>query len=174
MFRGVLLCIALSSSMASMAQGDSTAWVPRRYPGFHHDELVLVAGYHQGSFGFAELGIGRSVHGMMHHPYGLGYSLGFEARVDRPGIIGVKAGGYIAGGPAMGVQFIHYMHGAETMEVLRPEIGIGLFKVRLTYAYNWRLTKPRIDGVSTHMVSLCYALRMARLKNDDARRRSLP
>lgn len=118
-----------------------------------------------------ELGIGRSAYGVVHHPYGVSYYLGAEMCVDRPGPYGVKAGAYVTGGMAMGVQYIHYMEmeGSAAMEVLRPEIGIGLFKFKMTYAYNWRLTKPRIDGVSTHMLSLSYAFRLKRLPRDDTR-----
>jgi hypothetical protein len=142
---------------------------PRGYPGFHHDEITLLVGYHQGRYGFAELGIGRNIYGVAHHPYGLGYHIGAEVRVDRSDIRGLKAGIHITGGVAMGVHFIHYMEGDHTMQVLRPEFGIGLFKGKLTYAYNWRLTKPVIDGINTHMVSFAYAFRLKRLPRDDVR-----
>ena len=155
------------------AQADTTQLpYPLGRLGFHRDEITVQAAYHQGRYGFAELGIGRNVYGAMHHPYGLSYYAGAEARVDRPQLWGVKAGAYVTGGFAMGVQFIHYMEGGNTMDVLRPEFGIGIFKARLVYAYNLRLTKPNLDGVSTHMLTLSYAFRLKRLPRDDQRKAS--
>lgn len=136
----------------------------------HHDELTLLAGYHQGRYGFAELGIGRNQYGSNHHPYDIGYFAGAEMRVDRPDIWGVKAGAYVDGGFAMGAQYIHYMQASKSMEVLRFECGIGAFKARMVYAYNLRLSKPALDGVNTHMLGLYYAFRVKRLPRDDARR----
>ena len=41
---------------------------------------------------------------------------------------------------------------------------------KVTYAYNIRLTKPRIEGLNTHMLSLSYAFRVKRLPRDDQRK----
>ncbi|MFZ1686887.1 MAG: hypothetical protein WAU70_05685 [Flavobacteriales bacterium] len=131
-----------------------------------HDEITLLAGYHQGHDGFAELGLGRNQWGVNHHPYDLAYYLGGELRVDRPELVGVKVGAYVDGGFAMGVQLIQYFDGGDRCTVFRPEIGIGLFKFKMTYAYNVRLTKPRLDGINTHMLSISYAFRLKRLPGD--------
>jgi hypothetical protein len=56
------------------------------------------------------------------------------------------------------------------MDVLRPELGFGLGKAKVTYAYNLRLSKPELPGVSTHMLSLNYDLRLLRLSGDERRR----
>lgn len=135
-----------------------------------HDELTLLAGYHQGRYGFVELGLGRNIWGIVHHPFDLGYYLGAELRADRPELYGVKVGAYMDGAMAMGIQLIQYLEGGESCTVLRPEIGIGIFKAKMTYAYNLRLTSPKLPGISTHMLSLSYAFRVARLKGDDGHR----
>lgn len=159
----LFLCCSVGV-LAGKAQMDVHYSYPDSFPSSeHHDEITLLTGYHQGRYGFAELGIGRDIYGSNHHPYGVGYDLGAEVRVDRPELWGVKAGAYVTSGFAMGVQYIHYMEGANSMEVLRPEIGIGLFKFKMTYAYNLRITKPRMDGINTHMLSLSYAFRLKRL-----------
>ncbi|MCB9182756.1 MAG: hypothetical protein H6591_02475 [Flavobacteriales bacterium] len=157
-----VLCFCGDRLLAQPA--DSIRLVPHSFDA--HDEITLLTGYHQGRHGFAELGIGRSVYGMVHHPFGASVYAGAEVRIDRPELLGVKLGCYLTGGSAFGVQVIHYMDGGRTMQVLRPEIGIGFFKARITYAYNLRLTGPRIDGVNTHMLSIGYAWRIKRLKRD--------
>lgn len=172
MVRGhlLLLCTVLGA-FAAMGQADTAALIlPRRSPGFHHDEITLLTGYHQGRYGFAEVGIGRSIYGVMHHPYGTGYHVGTEVRVDRPDIWALKAGAYVTGGFAMGIQYVHYMRARDATEVLRLECGIGVLKARMVYAYNLRLSKPELEGVNTHMLTLSYAFRVKRLPRDDARR----
>jgi hypothetical protein len=105
--------------------------------------------------------------------------VGAEFRTDRPELIGLKAGAMVSWGWALGLQYIHYTErpdseehpgGSNSMEVVRPEIGFDIEKFRVTYAYNIALTKPRIDGVNTHMLSLAYAWRVARLPGDDDHR----
>ncbi len=154
-----------------LAQADS-AQVYHDPMSERHDEITLLTGYHQGRCGFAELGIGRDIYGSNRHPYGIGYHAGAEVRVDRPELFGVKVGGYMEGGMAMGAYLVHYRQGAENCTVFRPEFGIGIFKFKITYAYNVGLTRHRIDGINTHMVSLSYAFRLKRLPRDDDRKAS--
>lgn len=168
----LLLLGALWGSCITRGQADSTVRpFPRAYPGFFHDEITLQTAYHQGRYGFAELGVGRSMYGMMHHPFGFSYCAGAEVRVDRPELWGVKVGAYLTGGAAFGVNLIHYMEVGRSMQVLRPEIGCGIFKAKVTYAYNVRLTGQHLDGVNTHMLTVSYAFRVKRLRNDDVRRK---
>ena len=136
----------------------------------HHDEITLLAGYHQGRNGFVEFGVGRNRHGTNQHPYDMAYYLGTEVQVNRPELVGVKVGAYVDGGVAMGVQLIQYFEGGEGCTVFRPEIGIGLFKLKVTYAYNIGLAAKRLTGINTHMISLTYAFRMLRLPGDDDKR----
>ena len=152
------------------AQDGERKVLPYRPGAEVHDELTLLVGYHQGNEGFAELGIGRDIYGIVHHPFGFGYHLGSEVRVDRPELFGVKVGVYVTGGVAMGVQLIQYFEPGEGCTALRPEIGIGIFKAKLTYAYNIGLASDRLPGINTHMLSLTYAFRMLRLPGDVAER----
>jgi hypothetical protein len=144
---------------------------PPRAPGHeHHDELTLRLGYHQGRYGAAEAGIGRSIYGIGHLPYGAAMHAGVEVRVDRPDLVGYKVGVHVSVLFAFGLQYVRYVEAGNGMDVLRPELGLDLGKVKFTYAYNLRLSKPELEGVSTHMLSLTYDLRLLRLRGDDARR----
>ncbi len=97
----------------------------------------------------------------------MGSYLGTEVRMDRPELWGVKVGAYLDGGPAMGIQLIEYFEGADQCTVLRPEIGFGVWKAKVTYAYNIGLSPERLPGINTHMLSLSYAFRLLRLPGDD-------
>lgn len=153
---------------AALAQVDSTRR-PLPWRG-HHDEITLHTAYHQGRTGFAELGIGRSFYDFVHLPICASYYGGVECRVDRPELIGLKAGFYTSALVAFGLHYVHYMEGPASMDVLRPELGLGVLKAKLTYAYNIGLSSPRMEGINTHMLSLSYAFRVARLKGDDGHR----
>jgi hypothetical protein len=115
-------------------------------------------------YGSGELGVGRSVHGVTRHPYGAGYYLAAEVRVDRPEFVGVKVGAYVTGGFAMGLQLIQFTDGHAGCTVLNPEFGIGLWKAKVTYAYNIRLSRPELPGINTHMLCLSYGMRIKRLR----------
>lgn len=138
----------------------------RRPHDWRRDELTLHTAYHQGRFGFVELGLGRNIYGVVHHPFGVAYHAGAELRADRPSLIGWKVGGYMTAGFAMGLQAIRYQEGAVGCTVIRPEIGIGIFKMKMAYAYSINLSGSRTDGTSTHMLSISNALRLARLSRE--------
>ncbi|MBK8228480.1 MAG: hypothetical protein IPK70_15075 [Flavobacteriales bacterium] len=145
---------------------DPLAHRPRHW---QRDEITLFTAYHQGRFGFAELGIGRNIYGTVHHPFGVGYHAGAELRVDRRSLVGWKVGAYATGGVAMGLQLIRYQEDARACTVIRPEIGIGIFKAKVCYAYNINLSPLRLDGISTHMVTLSHAFRLSRLSEENAK-----
>ncbi|MBK7945215.1 MAG: hypothetical protein IPJ85_07895 [Flavobacteriales bacterium] len=150
--------------MASLScLGQSMDSLTHRPHAWRRDELTLHTAYHQGRFGFVELSIGRNIYGAVHHPFGVGYQAGAEVRVDRPTLVGWKVGGYFTFGSAMGMQVIRYQEAAMGCTVIRPEIGIGVFKTKVSYAYNVNLSPSRLDGISTHMVSLSHAFRLKRL-----------
>lgn len=132
---------------------------------WRHDEITLLTAYHQGRFGFAETGIGRSIHGVAHHPSASAITLAPNcARITL--LVSWKVGGYFTAGIAMGFHAIRYQERAIGCTVLRPEIGIGVLKAKLTYAGDVSLSSRRIDGISTHLVSIAYALRLARPSGD--------
>lgn len=167
-------CVTVSMlCMAAFAQGQEsdTLWRPSYSHLRIHDEITLLAGYHQGRSGFGELGLGRSYYAIGHLPVGWGYYAGGEMRVDRPELKGAKIGAYVTSGFAMGLQLIHYWEGEVQSSVLRPEIGIGLFKGKMTYAYNIGLSPTRVPGINTHMIGFSYAFRIMRLPQDDDQRR---
>lgn len=160
--RAQLFLVALAASACGFAQSSDSL---RSHPhDWLKDELSLLTGYHQGRFSFVELGIGRSIHGVVHHPFGLGYHIGAEGRIDCPSLVGWKVGGYMTAGFAMGASLIRFQEHGEGSTVIRPEVGIGILKAKVTYAYNINLSPSRVPGINAHMVSIAYAWRVALLR----------
>ncbi len=164
----VVFLLSMPSSVWS--QTVDQEWMARP-PMEQRDEVVLVAGINQGTFGYAELGIGRNIGASGHLPVDVGYYLGGEMRVDDPDRYGLKLGFYMMAVVELGSQFIYYLAQEEDpFFVWRPEIGFGLLKARVTYAYNVKLAGERLPGFNTHMLTMAYALRLFRLRGDAHRR----
>lgn len=160
----------LSTPSRVLSQTVDQEWMARP-PMDQRDEVVLVAGLNQGTFGYAELGIGRNIGATGHLPVDAGYYLGGEMRMDDPGRYGLKFGFYVMAVVELGSQMIYYMAPEEDpFFVWRPEIGFGLLKARVTYAYNVKLAGERLPGFNTHMLTVAYALRLFRLPGDPNRR----
>lgn len=166
----VWMVFILSMPSSVRSQTVDQEWMARP-PMDQRDEVVLVAGLNQGTFGYAELGIGRNIGATGHLPVDAGYFLGGEMRVDDPGRYGLKFGFYMMAFVELGSQMIYYMAPEEEpFFVWRPEIGFGLLKARVTYAYNVKLAGERLPGFNTHMLTVAYALRLFRLPGDPDRR----
>jgi hypothetical protein len=84
--------------------------------------------------------------------------------------MGVKAGVYMNAFVSLGLQLIAYTAPGGEGPVLRPEIGIGALKGKLTYAYNVGFSSVEVPGVNTHMIGFTYDLRLLRLPRDETRR----
>jgi hypothetical protein len=169
--RSMAFLAVLVTGMDLLAQRSvDQEWMVRS-PMDQRDEVVLVTAYNQGTFGFAELGIGRNIGATGHLPVDVGYYLGGEMRVDDPDRYGLKFGFYLMAVVEFGSQFIYYRAPEEDpFYVWRPEIGFGLLKARVTYAYNVKLAGERLPGFNTHMLTVAYALRLFRLPGDSDRR----
>lgn len=166
----VWMVFMLSTPSRVLSQTVDQEWMARP-PMDQRDEVVLVAGLNQGTFGYAELGIGRNIGATGHLPVDAGYYLGGEMRMDDPGRYGLKFGFYVMAVVELGSQMIYYMAPEEDpFFVWRPEIGFGLLKARVTYAYNVKLAGERLPGFNTHMLTVAYALRLFRLPGDPNRR----
>jgi hypothetical protein len=167
----IALLAALVTGMDLFAQRSVDQEWMARSPMDQRDEVVLVTAFNQGTFGFAELGIGRNIGATGHLPVDVGYYLGGEMRVDDPEHYGLKFGFYLMAVVEFGSQFIYYRTPEDDpFYVWRPEIGFGLLKARVTYAYNVKLAGDRLPGFNTHMLTVAYALRLFRLPGDSNRR----
>lgn len=159
---------------ACVAQATDSTWAPPASRNWVREEITLLAGHAQGRFGHVEAGLGHSLYGVVLHPVGINYYVGAEVRPDRPSLVGWKIGGFLTFGGAMGLELIRYQEGTKGSTMLRPGIGIGIWKAKATYAYNINLSPERLDGTSTHMVSIAYALRLVTLTKRDDRARNGP
>lgn len=161
-----LVLLVLARTIAWAQQVDSTYHMPYAT---RHDGIGLLVGYVQGRHAAAEIGLARNIHGTVHHPYAFAYFVATELNgTDRP-LTGVKAGLWVAGGAAMGLQAIWYTDGARSAAVLRPEIGIGLATFKLTYGYNLRLAGEAFDRLNTHVLNVTYCFTLVRLKDEGPR-----
>lgn len=158
--------IVLAQSAVRAQQADSTYRMPYAT---RHDGIGLLAGYVQGRHAAAEIGLARNIHGTVHHPYSFDYFVAAELSGTDRLLTGVKAGLWVAGGAAMGLQAIWYTDGAGNAAVLRPELGIGLATFKVTYGYNVRLAGEDFDRLNTHVLNVTYCFTLLRLREERPR-----
>lgn len=147
---------------ASVAFGQETAITHSQAKTYKKD-LSLVTGFNQGSYSFAELGLAINHYGKNRHPFSLNYFISNEIKLNQDLIIGPKAGIWIGGGYAMGLNLIYYTDFDKGSVVFRPEIGIGIQKVKLVYGYNWNVNKG-LFKINQHQVGLTYCFTLKRIK----------
>lgn len=142
---------------------DSIPHLIRRY--IRDDEMGLLAGFVQGRQSALEVGLSRNIYGVVHHPFALNYFIGTEVELHDKPLIGPKLGVWVSGGMAMGAQAIWYTDGTDNAFVLRPEIGIGIFKAKMTYGYNIRCVGQPLSRMNTHVLNVAYCFRLKRISH---------
>jgi hypothetical protein len=160
-FLTILIFFGLAfSGQSQTTDSDLQNWTKATYK----KELSLLIGYNQGKYGFADIGLAINHYGTNRHPFSLDYFVSNEIKIDKDLMIGPKVGVWVAGGFAMGLNLIYYTDFDKSSLVLRPEIGIGIEKVKFVYGYNWRWTKSLIN-INQHQVGLTYCFTLMRLTN---------
>lgn len=136
-------------------------------------EWVAVAGFNSGYSFLFDLGFGKNEYGVDgHHPIARGYTVGAEIQYrhhDR--LFGPKISVYAMGGMAagaIGFNLIHYTNFKKTSLVFRPEYGIGVERLKLTYGYNFRLSKrDNFISLNSHLVSLAFFIHVAKHEQEE-------
>lgn len=142
--RIALLPIApLTAARASAQHPDSLASNPRDWK---RDGFSLLLGYHQEHYGFAEIGFGRSILGVVHQPLGSVHHAGAALRANRPSLIACKVGGYMTAGMTMGIAAIrhqkkkHGLHGdraGDRTRNIQGEVDLCVQREPLAFTHRW-------------------------------------
>lgn len=130
-------------------------------------ELCIYTGYGAWKNHFGEVGIGiGTFRNVSHHPFSWLCHFGSEVQIKQNGFIGPKLGAYLAGGAAglaLGLQTIYYTNFKISTLSIRPEIGIGVWRLKLAYGYNFFLYNRDIR-LESHRVSIGFAWGIADIK----------
>lgn len=91
---------------------------------------------------------------------GKGYSISTEHYINNNYIIAPKIAGFLnIWGINLGVATVWYFDMKKNNSFrVRPEIGYGSRKIKLTYAFNMAITNKDMPNVSKHMISAVYFL----------------
>jgi len=131
----------------------------------------LVAGFHHGSHDFFELGY-------CHGASSLGFLM-VAASASTEWNFKDKVGGYkmgiwfnsiLSAGLNTVVYYNYNQYSSDYKKIpfgFRPEIGIGISIINLTYGYNLLIVNPHTDGVNKHMISARIVLPMAKVKSNE-------
>ena len=94
------------------------------------------------------------------------YFVSAEIRPARTTIVGTKVGAWMSGGCSamcLGISAIWYTNGTENSLRVRPEIGIGMGPIKVTYGYNIPFFNRDFEGVNTHTISAAFLIDANRL-----------
>jgi hypothetical protein len=158
-----LLCL-----LAATAQEKDSSIRHQPYSRKLTSEWVALVGFNSGYSFLADVGFGKNTYGTDgHHPIAKGYTVSAEVqfrhydRLFGPKISVHAMGGAAAG--AVGFNLIHYTNFKKTSLVFRPEYGIGVERFKVTYGYNWRLSKrDNFVSLNSHLVSLAFLIHVAK------------
>lgn len=124
--------------------------------------LSLVAGYNQGAYGFAELGLAYNTFSFCAYSTSGALFASVEVKLNDPKTIGPKIGVWMSSmGLALGLNLIYYTNADKSSLVFRPELGIGAGRAKIVYGYNAQITKS-LDGINTHQLGVAWCFRIWR------------
>lgn len=121
------------------------------------DEPSLLVGYNLGRNSFGEIGFAQ--YSSFHNFIFLVKSVSAEFRIGgNDFIIGPKVGFWFGGGIGLGLNAIYYTNFDNGAFVLKPEIGMTAFGVKIFYGYNWNLTNKDFKGINSHQLSAAFVI----------------
>lgn len=144
--------------LATQAFSQTDTVVQQKYIPSVSQHVSILAGYSFWHYHNIEIGVASNTFSTVgHHAYTSAYYVSSEVFIDRNPIIGPKIGGWISGGVgamALGGSLIYYTDFDQGTLRLRPEIGMGIGAVKLTYGYNIPLANRSFNRINTHVISL--------------------
>lgn len=124
--------------------------------------ININLGYNYSSNHIVELGMSfRNFKTTGYHMVESHLALSGEVVLGNEFIIGPKISGWIAGGSsamAMGFSLIYYTDFSQNEFNVRPEIGFGLFGVKVVYGYNIKIFGDGFDEISKNSFSLIFPI----------------
>lgn len=133
----------------------------------HKEEmaLCLVVGYNVWAYHFGEIGF--SVAHSKQEGYetvGTNIYLTSEIKLDNQLMLGPKAGIWIGSSTGgLGLNTTYYTDLDQGALCIKPEMGIGMSRFKLTYGYNFNLTNKEFNRFNKHVISLNLSLDLLKL-----------
>ena len=128
--------------------------------------FCLVIGYNVWAYHFGEIGF--AVAHTQYDDYdvvGTNIYLTSEIKFDDKLMLGPKAGIWIgASTGGFGVNMTYYTDLNEGALCIKPEMGIGMSRFKLTYGYNFNLTNKDFNRFNSHVVGLTASLDLFKIK----------
>jgi hypothetical protein len=145
-------CITINTS-AQSNQYNEESW------------YAIKAGFTQGIYGMAEIGIASISQEDRHGNFGMKY-FSTEIWMGKGTMIAPKIGVW-GGGMSLfcfGLNLQYYTDLKRGSLVFRPEAGFGMSFWKLAYGYNAPLTNKNLDRVNRHVVTGVFFIRLPKSK----------
>lgn len=146
-----------------------------RDTGYSKYNIVLLMGAHGFTDAFGELGIGFYSDGRNERDNkmsGMAF-LSSEVKISDQTIIAPKAGLYLRGSKKVsmgfGTSLLYYIGMKHSSLAVRPELGLNVGPIRLSYGYNHIITNYQYPSISRHNVSAVLMLKLGKGRIGDHR-----
>lgn len=167
----ILFVTVIFSGIVVEAQQDSIA--PKYNFRKMQKEWAVLVGFNAGDSFFGDIGFGINEYGSAGpHPIAVSFTAGSEIQFRHTDkLIGPKISMHMMGGSALGFNLIHYTNFKKTSLVFRPEVGFGVQRFKMTYGYNFRLSKrDNFASISSHLFSLMCLIHVAKHEEEQMNR----
>ena len=165
-YKSLTIGLVLLASNGYAQDKDSTY-----YSGIRRGDkyISILIGYNGWTNNFGEIGIAKNrLDGVGPHPLGRTFFASTEIKLSSSEtIVGPKIGAWFGGGAslgAIGLSTIYYTDFNQGTWRLRPEIGFGLDRFKLTYGYNIALTNKDFDKINRDNISFVFLLQVKQIK----------
>ena len=147
----LVTCFALLAATL-FAQADTAR---HRHHGSMQRQLTIVTGYYYYGRSGGEIGLGKTVSDLQHvHPLWSSVYASSEFFYNNGLFMGPKVGVCAYGGMGMGLSLIYYTNFNQSSLQLRPEVGFGMFNLRVYYGHNLHITNTRFNAVSKNLLGI--------------------
>lgn len=130
---------------------------------YYYNAPSLLFGYNLGGSGFGELGFAMFTFG--HPGLWVGKSISAEFSTGKGDfILGPKLSVWAGMGTGLGLNLIYYTDFHKGGPVFRPEVGLVVLTLKITYGYNWDFTRSAPPGINRHQVGFVWVFPLNRGK----------
>ena len=163
MIRLFILLVCMTCTHLLSAQPNDTTL---RIHSENQFSLLTSAGFSRSAF--VEVGFAYNSFSLTgHHPFAANFYISNELHFRDRLTIAPKAGLWFSGGSGgivFGSSLLYYTDLGSGSFVFRPEIGIGVRGVKVTYGYNKKISNEEFKSVSTNVVQLTGSFKLLLLK----------
>ncbi len=161
-----IICLLAFLFLAAISHAQDSSHAYHHHYFDQKKKISLLAGYNGANYQFAEIGLALNTYGVNgHHPMAWAMFVSDEIEVRENPVMGFKAGAWVSGGFLLGSSLVYYTDFNEGSLRFRPEIGVGIYQLKVSYGYNFAIVNRDFDRLNKHCINLVWLFGLKTLKH---------